>query len=426
MFKDWIASREGGDEDGLLGNLIADEGPYDRATLWRLGSWGFVALVALTVAILLNQSSVSGRAFASTADIARATERIQWVSDTSQAESRRLTAATQTLQNDRDRLYARVTNVEQTLAALQTLVTTPAASNDQQSSTTPDAVSADVTAAKVASTAQDKPQDKAQDKTSTPAVATEAKPVAATAPPKTAQQAADSAAPAPSPQTAAQAASPNQPTNAGQAAPQVATQASTQVASLPLDPVVTGSISKDSARPENSQKAVATSTPSAAEQPGERPVEQTKFGLDLGTASSMQALRVLWATMQKSTGGLLGSLRPIVMMKEGNNGLGLQLHLVAGPLTDAAAATQLCAVLAVRNYPCDTAEFDGQRLSMDNVQAEAEPEHPAAPPVAAAASLPTRIVAKKKKDTRRHVVVVPPPPQQTAPAPSAFARLLGR
>src|SRR4051794_31954423 len=105
MFKGWGASRDGEDSDGLFGNLIADEGPFDRSKLWRLGGWGMVALVTLVVAILLNQTSMSRRqAFASPADLARTTERIQWVSDNAQAEARRLTAATQTLQNDRDRL----------------------------------------------------------------------------------------------------------------------------------------------------------------------------------------------------------------------------------------------------------------------------------------------------------------------------------
>ena len=52
------------------------------------------------------------------------------------------------------------------------------------------------------------------------------------------------------------------------------------------------------------------------------------------------------------------------MIKEGNNGLGMQLRLGAGPLINAAAAAKLCAGLAENDRHCETTVFDGQRLSM--------------------------------------------------------------
>jgi hypothetical protein len=42
----------------------------------------------------------------------------------------------------------------------------------------------------------------------------------------------------------------------------------------------------------------------------------------------------------------------------------MQLRLVAGPLNDAGAAARICAVLGENNRPCETAIFDGQRLSL--------------------------------------------------------------
>ena len=59
----------------------------------------------------------------------------------------------------------------------------------------------------------------------------------------------------------------------------------------------------------------------------------------------------------------LAALRPIIVMKEGN-GLGMQLRLVAGPLSDAAAAAKICAAILENVRGCETTVFDGQRLSM--------------------------------------------------------------
>jgi len=60
----------------------------------------------------------------------------------------------------------------------------------------------------------------------------------------------------------------------------------------------------------------------------------------------------------------VASLRPIIVVKERNNGLGMQLRLVAGPLSDAAAAAKICAGLIESERPCETSVFDGQRLAI--------------------------------------------------------------
>jgi hypothetical protein len=94
-------------------------------------------------------------------------------------------------------------------------------------------------------------------------------------------------------------------------------------------------------------------------------VERTQFGVDLGTANSVAGLRVLWRGLLKSrSNALLTALRPIIVIKEGANGLGMQLRLVAGPLNDAGAAARICAVMTENDRKCGTAIFDGQRLSV--------------------------------------------------------------
>lgn len=92
---------------------------------------------------------------------------------------------------------------------------------------------------------------------------------------------------------------------------------------------------------------------------------RTEFGVDVGGANSVPGLRALWRGLLKSrTNTALATLRPIIVIKENNNGLGMQLRLVAGPINDAAAAAKICASLTVSERGCTTAVFEGQRLSM--------------------------------------------------------------
>ena len=94
-------------------------------------------------------------------------------------------------------------------------------------------------------------------------------------------------------------------------------------------------------------------------------LQRTEFGVDLGSANSVNGLRMLWRGLLKSRSNApLAALRPIIVIKESTNGLGMQLRLVAGPLNDAGAAARICATLTENNRPCETAIFDGQRLSV--------------------------------------------------------------
>ena len=106
-------------------------------------------------------------------------------------------------------------------------------------------------------------------------------------------------------------------------------------------------------------------------------LQRTEFGVDLGTANSVNGLRALWRGLLKSRSNApLTALRPIIVIKEATNGLGMQLRLVAGPLNDAGAAAKICAVLTENKRNCETTIFDGQRLSMTG-------DDPAPPPAAA-------------------------------------------
>ena len=113
---DHLADFEADDADGVLGNLLAEEGALDRRALWRLASWGVGATAAVVLAVMANQSSLAiRREQVATADLTRHAQQIQAVARETHNEARRLSAAIDTLNGDRDRLYARVTSLEQGL-----------------------------------------------------------------------------------------------------------------------------------------------------------------------------------------------------------------------------------------------------------------------------------------------------------------------
>jgi hypothetical protein len=120
--------------------------------------------------------------------------------------------------------------------------------------------------------------------------------------------------------------------------------------------------------------------------PAPLPVQRTEFGIDLGGANSLDGLRTMWQRLIRSN-KTLGALHPIVTVKE--RGAGMQLRLVAGPISDAATAAKLCAGMAAADYFCETTLFDGQRLSMP--------------------------AAKPSNRKRTSAVAIPPEPEPPAP-----------
>ena len=104
------------DTGGLLSGFLAEEDEFDRRALWRLGSWGVGAVGAVIVAVMANQSQISGRRDQVAAvDLVRQAQQIQAVAKESQNQARQLASAVDTLNSDRDRLYSRVTTLEQGL-----------------------------------------------------------------------------------------------------------------------------------------------------------------------------------------------------------------------------------------------------------------------------------------------------------------------
>jgi hypothetical protein len=348
---------------GLLTDFLAEEDELDRSALWRLGSWGAASVGAVIAALLASQSSIGWRRDqVVAADLVRQSQQIQGLAKESQNETRRLASAIDTLNSDRDRLYSRVTILEQGLDS----VTGAIARQNSAAASAPAAPTSSATAE-----TQPTPQSPAPAPVATTAAATAEKP--RTALPE---------------QVAAAASSPGQGTsNAPAATPATPLMASKSIMAPPdsaagklIEPdpvmppkpeVVANAPSGDNPEPDASQ--------AAAPQPA---VQRTEFGVDVGGANSLNGLRALWRGLLKSKStASLATLRPIIVVKESNTGLGMQLRLVAGPLNDAAAAAKICAALIESQRTCETAVFDGQRLAMKADEPAASAKPAAAKPV---------------------------------------------
>jgi hypothetical protein len=165
-------------------------------------------------------------------------------------------------------------------------------------------------------------------------------------------------------------------------------------------------------------------------------VHKTEFALDLGSANSISGLRALWRGLVKSNGEL-ATLRPIIMVKEGSTGLGMQLRLGAGPLSDAAAAAKICARLSENQRPCETTVYDGQRLATRDEDNEVGPDGVRQPgafgqkAVPGAAGTPPTYQRRRASQQRHGAArepqaaqpVAAPPQQQPEPKPVEPATL---
>jgi hypothetical protein len=407
---DHLADFEADDTGGVLSNLLAEEDELDRRALWRIGSWGVGAIGAVILAVMANQSSLGlKREQVAATDLTRQAQQIQLVARETQNETRRLAAAIDTLNSDRDRLYSRVTGLEQGLDSVTGAIARQgsAAASPPVANAEPQAVQSPQPlppVAPVASTAATAP---AADKPA--ASAATAEPSAAKDAAKTDAAKADSAKPeAAKADTAKADTIKAEPAKPSPATPLIAAQSMM----APPDPAA-GKLIEPGKAPNpviaSPIPDVVASAPTEAEADDDTApkvsLQRTEFGVDLGTANSVNGLRALWRGLLKSRSNApLTALRPIIVIKEATGGLGMQLRLVAGPLHDAGAAARICAVLTENNRPCETTIFDGQRLSLKS-------DDP--PPTAAKPPPRRRDIAK-----RAAVVVEEVPKKPEVPPPA--------
>jgi hypothetical protein len=450
------------DKAGMVSGFLAEENEFDGRALFRIGTWGVAAVGAVVLAVAANQSSSGWRRDQLAAvDVARQAQQIQSLTKESQNETRRLASAIDTLNSDRDRLFSRVTVIEQGLDSVTGAIArqgsaTTASSVPQKPSPpasampamiAPPPVVASDNAASTGAPLQNQPAVPAITPVTTTVVTGPEKPPAA--PAKAEPTQADNAslpqikpaAPAgnssvPGMQVAVPLGAgksmmgppdpgaprmiepakesnkdPGKTANAAPLAAQQAQQAA-PANSPPKDqekPIVDADASKDAGDTKDEAK-------DPIKDPAKATIQRTEFAVDLGGANSISGLRALWRGLLKSNSAELGELRPIIVLREGNTGLGMQLRLAAGPLHDAAEAAKICATLTESSRNCETTVFDGQRLAMGAEDAQPSGKQP---PAASSgrSSYSKRYPKHSKKED--------PPPAAPPPQTSTFSSLFG-
>ncbi len=325
---------------GWINRFLAEEDEFDGRTMWRLASWGAGSIAVLVVAILATRSpAAASRDQTAAAELARQSQQVQWIAKESQNKARELAAAVETLNADRDRLYTRVTVLEQGLDSVTgALARQPAptpATATQPSAEVPTAVP--------------------------PTPSANADPIGPFRPAESRPVEAKAETPAPLPKIApvATVVPATPPVQAKTAEQKTEQKAETPAPDQSPPPVVTASIPPD---------------PAVSDLPSAGIVRRTEFGVDLGSARSIEGLRAMWRGAIKTSAQHLATLQPIIVVKERNDGLGMQLRLVAGPLADAAEAAKVCAsLLTESNRACETSVYEGQRLNMTAEKTAEEP-----------------------------------------------------
>jgi hypothetical protein len=93
-------------------------------------------------------------------------------------------------------------------------------------------------------------------------------------------------------------------------------------------------------------------------------IPRAEFGVDIGSGLTISALRTRWAAMSAAHPELFAGLEPVISVKEVPHANRVELRLVAGPIAQPAAATQLCTALSALGQFCQPTFFDGQHLTL--------------------------------------------------------------
>src|SRR5580692_11621382 len=90
-----------------------------------------------------------------------------------------------------------------------------------------------------------------------------------------------------------------------------------------------------------------------------------EYGVDIGSAVSIQALRARWAGIRSAHPQLFVGLAPTISLSELPPSHRPELRLVLGPLASAGAAAKLCTTLERFRLTCQPTIFAGRHLALD-------------------------------------------------------------
>jgi len=122
-----------------------------------------------------------------------------------------------------------------------------------------------------------------------------------------------------------------------------------------LSPVVPPPAGMASPSPAPPSEAAADATPAVA--------PPAVYGIDLGSAHSVEVLHARWTAFRSTRPKLFEGLKPLVSRKEIGRSKHTEWRLLVGPLPDAEAASRLCASLAAFWPFCQPTTFAGEHLA---------------------------------------------------------------
>ena len=96
------------------------------------------------------------------------------------------------------------------------------------------------------------------------------------------------------------------------------------------------------------------------DQPQEPP--KPEYGIDLGSATTLDMARSEWARVKANYGPMLTGLRPVASPRQHGPG-GIDYRLVVGPFPTMLAASRLCAKFNAARISCRTTRFIGDDIT---------------------------------------------------------------
>jgi hypothetical protein len=143
------------------------------------------------------------------------------------------------------------------------------------------------------------------------------------------------------------------------AAPPKVASAPTRAAQAPLEPPA------GNAAPPAAPPKVASAPQSAAlPAPTTSRVGKTEYGIDIGSAVSIEVLRARWLGIRSAHAELFEGLTPTAVLREIPQSKRLELRLVVGPFGSSEAAADLCMKLAPYRLFCKPTAFDRHRVAL--------------------------------------------------------------
>jgi hypothetical protein len=133
-------------------------------------------------------------------------------------------------------------------------------------------------------------------------------------------------------------------------------------------PTTTASIAETTPRqsssaPVTEQAAVPVPQMRTAALPTAQPAERREFGVDLGGATSLEHLRIAWATIKANAGPDLSGMRPTYSQRQRPNGATEYRLVVVGNFQDTSDAAALCHKLTAVKLNCRPGQYRVTQLA---------------------------------------------------------------